>query len=137
MRYCRPFCLVVLLAAIAAPATADQVVLGFDDVQLHGDGYGLGNQWTALPDSYGGLSWSYAMVISQASLQQGYGNTHALPSGPNAVYNSGGRTVTVSSATPFDFLGACFGGWDTSDAPVGVTGLYAPYGSCGDYACGI
>ncbi len=129
--------LVALAALICLPGMAmasATPVLYFDDVPG-----GLNPDYTtfALPTSYHGLTWSapvgsgsYWGVIDISDYNASWGNSLNFPSYPNAVTNDnvdllGASSVTISSATPFNFIGAYFGTWTAFNTSnfYGATGL--------------
>ena len=116
---------VLLIFSIASSAGAS--ILTFDDIVVPSPG------WMDLAPGYadyGGLTWSGDWeVMTDGYFAANYKNSYNSPSGTNALYNGGDTNstgYTITSVTPFDFLGASFSSFTYNNA-------YATY-SDGSYS---
>jgi hypothetical protein len=60
-----------------------------------------------IPSGYAGLNWQN-LVATHSRYYQGEGYINGVTSGDYVAYNGSGHPVSISSAEPFDFLGASF-----------------------------
>lgn len=92
-------------------------VLTFDDISS-------ASNTSPIPSSYAGFTWGDQWQVISDSYYSGtsYGNTYGSPSGEYAAYNaSGALTISTTSDSLFDFRGASFTGWASSDSAAGYT----------------
>lgn len=70
-----------------------------------------------IPAGYNGFNWDGGFnVMKQETFHSSrYNNTALFPSFDQAVTNNGSEVVSISSATPFDFLGGSFIAWGRDD----------------------
>ena len=95
-------------AALEQPLPALHIV-GFDDLMTTAAVF-------EVPSGYGGLDW-YNFVAMHQRFTGGPGYINGTVSGEYIAYNSSGHPAQISSATPFDFVGASFGaGWDDAES---------------------
>jgi hypothetical protein len=107
-------CLIAVLFMFAAPAArADNLVFNFDDLATPNTVPGASN-WGYVPTGYQGFTWSgFEVTAVDAQFDSVYGTSLQATSTPNAAYNggSGNAVVSISSGTPFNFVGADFAYW--------------------------
>ena len=91
-----------IVATVEQPAPLDtEVVVGFDD-------FTAANTIAEVPHGYGGLDWSN-WVATHRLVYGGPGYVNTNQSGEFVGYNGSGSPGSVSSAEPFDFVGAYMG----------------------------
>lgn len=94
--------LIIMLFSTLAVATAQAVVLSFDDISSAEMG--------TIPVGYGGLNWSeFGYVDGSTASRAGSGYDHGRTSGDYLAFNQFARVASVSD-TIFDFNGAYFAG---------------------------
>lgn len=104
----RKLCLTALLV-LALPMFSFATVLTFGPL-CSGSCVG-----TAL-GTYGGFTWSGDMyAVGNGYYDSTYGNTYGAPSGGAAYNGFGDDGTSVTSATPFTFIGADFTTWAQND----------------------
>ncbi|MFG0244068.1 MAG: hypothetical protein ACF8R9_14880 [Phycisphaerales bacterium JB054] len=84
----------LVVGAISSVGAAAPTTLDFDSIPTGGTVQSF--------SEFGGLTWTDMSAMSNSFYQSYYHNSGAFPSGPNAAYNSYGRT-TVSAASGIDF----------------------------------
>jgi len=104
------FCALALTFGLVTKANA--AVINFDDIAVPASpGY------IAMPVGYMGLTWDPLFYVeSDAHIAAVYANTYDSPSGENQVSNSiGALSISITSGTEFDFIGANFSGFAAND----------------------
>jgi hypothetical protein len=106
--------LVVLLTStllLVTPAMATTV--NFDGLATPNAWLGRANAWGDVPSSYAGFNWNGWEVMNRDSYNAIYGLSEVtLPSNPNFAYSGHDTlTLTMSSGTPFYFLGTELSRW--------------------------
>lgn len=110
--------LLLLVLTCANITAAQSSVLTFDDV--------TNETWDAIPNGYGGLSWSNFWVIApnfDPTIDIPFGWQNGLVSGDFVAYNEFGGAAEVSSIDAFDFNGAYFNAAYRDGLEVTATGL--------------
>lgn len=96
---------ILVLALCSVPMLSSATVLTFGPIC---SGSCLG---AYIPAGYGGFTWDPLFsVVGNRYYSENLGNTYGAPSGGAAINNGGGPLggVTLSSSTPFNFIGADF-----------------------------
>ncbi|MGI0119196.1 PEP-CTERM sorting domain-containing protein [Zooshikella sp. RANM57] len=106
------------VAAVACIASAQAGVITFDDLDP-------GTSETALPQGYGGFSWSRngsapIVAYSREYVETNSGYTTGVTSGSNAIFNAYGAGPAIfdwlNQDSTFDFIGANFtSAWNDQD----------------------
>ncbi|MBU2706378.1 PEP-CTERM sorting domain-containing protein [Zooshikella marina] len=106
------------VAAVACITSAQAGVITFDDLDP-------GTSATALPEGYGGFSWSRngsapIVAYSREHLESNSGFTTGVTSGSNAIFNAYGVGPAIfdwlGQDSTFDFISANFtSGWNDQD----------------------
>jgi hypothetical protein len=109
----------VLLSLLSAGIMSADMVVNFDDLPTPLTFLTETNAYAYVPASYDGFTWVNWEVINQAAYSDLYLDSTPIPSNPNFAFPSPeSSTVSMSSATPFVFVGAQFAGWPHTDDPV-------------------
>lgn len=116
-------CLLVVFLftfTLTVPAGANTIA-GFDGLPTTQPFQSVSNAWGDVPGSYAGLNWTGWEVMNRDTYNTIYGLSEAaLPSNPNFAYSGHDTdTLTMSSGTSFDFLGANVSAWSGSLASPG------------------
>lgn len=105
---------VVLSLLAVMPAMAATITVNFDDLVMTRPWPPVALAYTVVPASYVGLNWVGWEAMNRASYNTVYGLSEgALPSDPNFAYGGNEKpTLTMSSGTPFYFLGTELSKWN-------------------------
>jgi hypothetical protein len=108
-----------LLALLSAGFMQADMVVNFDDLPTPLTFLSETNAYGFIPSSYDGFTWVNWEVINQSAYSDLYLDNTPIPSNPNFAYPSpNSSTVSMSSTTPFVFVGAQFSGWPDTNDPV-------------------
>jgi len=108
-----------VLAMLASGIMSAEVVTTFDDLSTHLSFSSETNAYGYIPTSYDGFTWINWEVMNQSVYDNLYLDGTPIPSGPNFAFPSPHKsTVSISSTTPFVFVGAELSGWPDTNGPV-------------------
>ena len=108
---------ILIAIGLTISTSANAAVIDFDDITgVPGNAVNPNRPLGFIPDNYQGFVWegidnvgnSPVNVIKEDTFQVFYGNSSNFPSFDQALINNGSDVVRISSAVPFDFLGASF-----------------------------
>jgi hypothetical protein len=109
----------VLMALLAAGVMSADMVVNFDDLPTPLTAFSDPNAYGFIPASYDGFTWVNWEVMNQSAYSDLYLDNTPIPSNPNFAFPSpDSPTLSMGSATPFEFLGVHLSGWPDTDDPV-------------------
>ena len=109
--------IIAVIALLATPAMAGTIINfdGLPTTQIWGSVYG----WDDIPLIYAGFNWVGWEVISQPAYAAFYHDNTPFPSGPNFAYpGNESEGLQISSANPFQFIGADFASWPNANGTI-------------------
>lgn len=115
--------IVFMLVAMAMLARADTII-DFNDLGTPNSSAGIAD-WGVIPTAYAGFVWSGWEVVDGATFNTAYASIFSGPFPNKAAYNGGdgNLTVTLSSANPFNLVGADFSSWAGIDPTYAATSV--------------
>src|ERR1035437_1974696 len=108
-----------LLALLAAGFMKASLIVNFDDLETPLSYFSAPNAYGYVPASYDGFNWGNWEVMNQTAYNSLYLDNTPIPSNPNFAFLSpDSSAASISSGTPFEFMGVQLAGWPDTNNPV-------------------